>query len=117
VNSAYSFILPVAFYPNYRKLGADSDRYPYNFSYSVLIKSENGINMISKPSNSIIEYEKTGRFATIFCAEPDREIQVFYRTNDMENPQLLYAKNDAYYYEVASTMSFVPTFIHTDKRL
>ena len=67
VNSAYSFILPVAFYPNYRKLGADTGKYPYQFEYSVLIKTTKGINMISKPANSFLEYVKDGKYATIFC--------------------------------------------------
>ena len=84
VNSAYSFILPVSFYPNYRKLGADTAKYPYTFSYSVLIKTDSSLSMVSKPANSILEYENSGKFATIFCEEPDREIQIFYRSTDMD---------------------------------
>ena len=57
VSSAYSFILPVSLYPNYRKLGATTAKYPYTFSYSVLIKSESNLSMISKPANSILEYD------------------------------------------------------------
>ena len=74
VNSAYSFILPVSFYPNYRKLGADTEKYPYTFSYSVVIKSESGLSMVGKPPGSILEYEGSGKYATIFCEEADREI-------------------------------------------
>ena len=35
VGSAYQFVLPMAFYPDYRQLGAPEqvDRYPYAFSY------------------------------------------------------------------------------------
>ena len=36
---SYSFTLPVAFHPDYEKLGADTEPYPYLFTYSVLIKS------------------------------------------------------------------------------
>ena len=57
VNDAYSFVLPVAFYPDYDKLGASGDKHPYNFTYSALIKSEEGVDMISKPANSVVEYE------------------------------------------------------------
>jgi Ca-activated chloride channel family protein len=74
VNDAYSFILPVAFYPDYNKAGARGDKYPYHFTYSAVIKSTDGIEMISKPANSIVEYEQSGKYATIFCDKPDREI-------------------------------------------
>ena len=84
VNTAYSFILPVSFYPNYRRLGANTAKYPYTFSYSVVIKTESGLSMVSKPAGSILEYDESGTYATIFCEEPDREIQVFYRSNDMD---------------------------------
>lgn len=69
--------------------------------------------MVSKPKNSVLEYSKDGRFASIFCEEPDREIQIFYRSNEMVDPQLYYAKHDNFESEVASTISFVPTFDHT----
>jgi hypothetical protein len=74
VNDAYSFILPVAFYPDYNKAGASGDKYPYHFTYSAVIKSVDGIDMISKPANSIVEYDQSGKYATIFCDKPDREI-------------------------------------------
>ena len=74
VNDAYSFILPAAFYPDYNKLGASGDRYPYNFTYSAEIKSVEGIDMISKPANSFVEYEQSGRYAYIFCDKPNPEI-------------------------------------------
>ena len=66
--------------------------------------------MISKPENSVIEYDRTGRFATLFCQQPEREIRVFYRTNEMMEPQLQYATDPAYPDEVASTLSFTPSF-------
>ena len=115
VNSAYSFILPVSFYPNYRKLGADTAKYPYTFSYSILIKTDSTLSMVSKPANSILEYENSGKYATIFCEEPDREIQVFYRSTDMDQPQLKYAVSELYPNEIASSISFTPNFDQTQE--
>ena len=39
--------------------------------------------MLSAPDGAQIEYETTGKYATIFNDEPDRSIQVFFRSNDM----------------------------------
>ena len=120
-NSAFSFILPVAFYPDYRRLGADTDSYPYRFTYAVLIKSTEGVRFISKPRDSILEYDSSERFVTIFCDHPDREVQVFYRSAEMRDPQLLYSDgaeldpmrrllSSEFENEIAAYVSFVPTF-------
>ena len=92
------------------QLGADSEPYPYVFTYSVVIKSKKRITLISKPPNSIVDRAPDGRFATVFCGKPDREIRVCFRSDDMKYPQLLCARDPAYPEEVACTLSFVPTF-------
>ena len=75
VNDSYNLILPVAFYPDYTKLGAGGwDKYPYHFTYSAVIKSVEGIDMISKPAGSVVEYDQSGKYATIYSPTPDREI-------------------------------------------
>ena len=67
VNDAYSFTMPVAFYPNYNILGADLDEnYPYEFSYAILIKSIEGINTLSIPAEAEVEYDIERKYATIF---------------------------------------------------
>ena len=107
--ATYSFSLPVAFYPDYSKLGSDAP-FPYQFSYSVVMKSSQKISLISKPAHSICEQDVSGRYATIFCTKPELEIQVFFRTDEMRQPQLVYAKSPKYPGEVAYSVSFVPTF-------
>ena len=87
IGSAYQFLLPTSFYPDYSKFSKEIDvSYPYKFSYSVLIKSTSTITLISKPENSECKREKSGKFATIFCTEPSRELRVYYRTNNMMTP-------------------------------
>jgi hypothetical protein len=66
--------------------------------------------MLSAPSGAEIEYETSGRFATIFNDEPDRSIQVFFRSNDMLKPQIILATNSNFPDEVASILSFTPNF-------
>ena len=111
VNDAYSFTMPVAFYPNYNILGADLDEnYPYEFSYAILIKSIEGINTLSIPAEAEVEYDIERKYATIFSNEPDRSINIFYKVNEMADPQLTYATNDKFPGEVAASISFVPTF-------
>jgi len=100
----------VAFYPDYKKLGAGTEAFPYQFTYSVLIKSIKRISYISKPANSVCEHDQSGKFATIFCAEPDREIRIFFRSDEMKYPQLVCAKSESFPGEVACCVSFVPTF-------
>ena len=107
--ATYSFLLPVAFYPNYEKLG-DFDPFPYQFAYSVVMKSTQKINLISKPANSILESDESGKYATLFCNKPDHEINVYFRTDEMKQPQLVYAKNPSFPNEVAYSVQFVPTF-------
>ena len=81
MSGAYSFALPVAFYPDYSKLGDATESYPYMFSYKVLIKSTKRITYISKPANSTVESDKSGRSATVCCSQPDRDIRIFYKSD------------------------------------
>ena len=53
VNEAWSFILPVAFYPNYSRFGfGDLGRYPYKFAYAITVETLEGITMLSAPSGA-----------------------------------------------------------------
>jgi len=53
VNEAWSFILPVAFYPNYSRFGfGDLGRYPYKFAYAITVESIEGITMLSAPGGA-----------------------------------------------------------------
>ena len=111
VNEAWSFILPVAFYPNYSRFGfGDLGRYPYKFAYAITVESIEGITMLSAPGGAEVEYESTGRYATIFNDEPDRSIQVFFRSNDMLRPQLIAAQSSEFPGEFAGLISFTPNF-------
>ena len=111
VNGAYQFILPTAFYPDYQQLGAQNvDSHPYEFAYSVQIKSSKKITFISKPANSNCQPSRDGCRAAIFCKKPSKEICVFYKTEDMKHPSTVYATSLTYPGEIACSMSFVPTF-------
>ena len=111
VGSSYLFLLPTAFYPDYKKLDPNATvQYPYRFAYSVIMKSSKPISLVSKPANSECRRDPSGQCATIFCSRPDREIRVFYRSADMKLPQLLFAKTPFFPGEVACSLSFVPTF-------
>ena len=94
INSSYLFSLPAGFHPDFSKLNMKIDtQYPYKFAYSVIIKSDKKITVISKPTDSIEEIEEPNRnYATILCKKPDRELRVFYRTEDMVAPKLVFAR-------------------------
>ena len=51
----YSFALPVAFYPDYRKHGVRrADQFIYEFAYEVQIATESRISGLSIPENAEI---------------------------------------------------------------
>ena len=50
IGGYYAFILPVAFYPDYRRYGVGAaDAFPYQFSYQVDIIAKGRISNLSIP--------------------------------------------------------------------
>ena len=58
--------MPVAFYPNYDRLGAELGRYPYKLRYAVIINTVEGINLISAPEGAEVKFNSDGKHASIF---------------------------------------------------
>ena len=115
VNDAWSFVLPVSFYPNYSRFGfSDLGSHPYKFGYAITVGTTDGITLLSAPSGAVVEYESSGKFATIFNDEADRSIEVFFRSNDMLEPKIIQATNESFPGEVAEIFSFTPNFAGDD---
>ena len=93
VGSSYEFLLPTAFYPDYKKLDDNiEERWPFAFAYSVIMKSTSTINLVSKPESCQMERHEDGKYVTLFSSKPERELRVFYRTNDMAEPTFVFAE-------------------------
>ena len=111
VGGHYAFILPVAFYPDYKKHGVrEAGAFVYEFSYEVKIVAGSSISNLSLPTNAVVsEKDEKKTRMTITCNQPSRTIDLYYRTGDMFVPQLLYATSlDSD--KIACTASLVPTF-------
>ena len=112
VGGSYAYILPVAFYPDYRRHGARSNNdFVYEFSYEVEIVAEGShISNLSLPEHAeITDKDETNRRIKVKSQRVSRTIELYYRTADMLMPQLLYAVSPETG-EVACTASLVPTF-------
>ena len=112
VGGQYAQALPQAFYPNYRKHGANSDEdFAYRFSYDVSIEAQSRISEISIPENAeIVEKNSTNTSIRIQCNETSRSVDLYYRTADMMAPQLFYAEDPDGSGEIACSATLVPTF-------
>lgn len=111
VGSSYEFLLPTAFYPDYKKLDSScAERWPFAFAYTVIMKSASTINLVSKPESCQMERHDSGKYVTLFASRPERELRVFYRANDMASPKFIYAESPKHPGLVACSVSFVPTF-------
>ena len=106
---SYKFTLPVDFYPDYEKMGADPSE-KYEFDFKCDIKSTKRISQVSIPENATCTRDTTGTSVTVKCTEPSREISIFYRSDEMKYPHLVYAEDPAFPDEIAVCASFVPTF-------
>ena len=79
-------MLPVAFYPDYKKHGAAQVQ-TYDFAYEVRIKSEGRITNLSLPVHAaIVEQNETRSSILIRSTQVGRSIDLFYRTADMLLP-------------------------------
>jgi len=111
VGGHYAFVLPVAFYPDYKKHGVrEASAFVYEFKYEVNIVAGASISNLSLPMNAVVSGtdEKKTRM-TITCTQLSRTIDLYYRTGDMFVPQLLYATSPDSD-KVACIASLVPTF-------
>jgi len=111
VGGHYAFLLPAAFYPDYRKHGVkDRASFVYEFSYEVRILSQSRITNLSLPSNFIIAAQNDSRTDLLVRgSQVGRTIDLYYRTVDMLIPALHYATvPDSE--QVAVAVSLVPTF-------
>ena len=111
VGSSYEFLLPTAFYPDYKKLDDKiGERWPFAFAYSVIMKSASAINLVSKPESCQMERHDSGKYVTLFSSKPERELRVFYRTNNMGSPSFIFGESPKHPGKVACSVSFVPTW-------
>ena len=106
----YTFALPMAFYPDYKKHGVEPADYVYEFSYKVNITAQGPISSLSLPEMAEVTYKNENKtYMTIECPEPCRSMDLYYRTGDMLLPQLNYAETPDGN-QVACSVSLVPTF-------
>ena len=116
--SAYMFIFPKAFYPDYQKHCTVNNKeiynqYPYQFHLEILIKSNRMITYVSKPLNCDSMSPRkvgAGNQIRLHLSKPSELIRLYYRITDMHKPELLWAKNPGFPNEVAWSMSFAATF-------
>ena len=66
--------------------------------------------MVSSPTDAECTRDETGTSATIKCIKPAKDMVIFYRSDEMKYPQLIYAEDQNFPNEVAVSASFVPTF-------
>jgi hypothetical protein len=83
----------------------------YTFEYNFTIVDKNKITWISAEQNATKVATPTGYIINLSASNviPKREIRIFYKTENMLEPQLKY-KVDSGKNEVACMISFVPTF-------
>ena len=107
----YSYILPAAFFPDYKKHGIkEKGAFTYEFSSQVRILSAGSICNLSIPDEADITQKNENRTdLTIESKSAGRAYEIYYRTTDMMIPQLQYAKiTDAE--DIVVSASIVPTF-------
>ena len=63
----YAFILPVAFYPDYKRHGGrNSNDFVYEFSYEVIINADGRISNLSIPEHAeIVDKNDTNSQVTV----------------------------------------------------
>ena len=83
----------------------------YTFEYNFEIVDKNKITWISAQDETTKVATPTGYVINLSSSNviPKREIRIFYKTENMLEPQLKY-KVDSVNNEVACMISFVPTF-------
>lgn len=83
----------------------------YTFEYTFNIVSSSRVTFVSAPDGTVTSKTDKGVQVTMAASNkvPKREIKIFYKTENMLQPQLKY-KLDEQTNEVACMVSFVPTF-------
>jgi len=114
MGSCYDFNLLTAFLPNYaaHERVAGFEKTPeYTYQYKIVGRSDQPITYLSAPIGAFAIMEEN-RFIVEKTPEtilPKRDIHVYYRTQDMATPSMLFEVSDDKR-EVACMASFVPTF-------
>ena len=90
----YAYILPVAFYPDYKKHGVkQKNAFVYEFSYNVRIHAKHRVVSLSVPENAEITPQNEGRTEMLVsCSQPSRTVDLYYKDADMLIPSLHYAR-------------------------
>ena len=107
----YSYILPAAFFPDYKKHGVkEKGAFAYEFASEVRILSESPVSNLSIPDEADVSNKNDNRTdITIKSKSVGRSFEIFYRTADMMIPSLQFAKIASSDKFVVSA-SMVPTF-------
>ena len=100
----------MAFYPDYSKYGVDLNKFAYEFTYTIKVVAKSPITSLSLPTSAEVTSKKDDQTEiTIECLQPNRNMDLYFRTADMLVPELFYAES-ANGKEVACSVSLVPTF-------
>lgn len=88
--------LPGAFHPDYSKHGVQNGRkeFKYSFNYDIILVSPRPVAFMSVPENAeIVRQDQAKKNITVRLQKPSYEdsINLFYRTDDMNEPVLEYA--------------------------
>ena len=105
---AWVFSIPSSFFPDYSKhTGGEGSRFPFKFAYEVKIREKGKIAYLSAPNGSSHNFNAQKTEVTVKGAAIERELKMFYRTNQMQMPRLMYEENPNFSGEVAVCVSFV----------
>ena len=93
IGGHFAFLLPMAFYPDYKKHGVkNKGAFLYEFSYEVRIVSQGRIANLGLPLGAEITQQNEAKTdITVRCNEASRTHDLFYKMADLMVPQLLFA--------------------------
>lgn len=91
----------------------------YSYHFEVDLHSDVPISYVSYPSQANVAQQTSDENllhvkiekVEASCLGIDRDLVVYYRTNDMESTVLYAQKSDKHPGKVATMMSFVPSFV------
>lgn len=113
--AAYCLRVPQKYFPSFVK-----STHNYSYNYEVVIDTSSPINYVSYPPEAILtksEESKIGqKQVTIEKREENissvnRDLTIYYRTQDMEQTVLFSQESPDHPDEIATMMTFVPSFI------
>lgn len=111
--SAFAYTLPTSFFPDYSKHSCASGAEPqidYKLSYNFTIEAGSKIKFLSVPAGATKAISAEGDSATVASDKFVKQVSIFYRTEDMLMPRLLFEESPKHPDEVAVMASLVPTF-------